>query len=84
MNECSYDHSGRLVDKHHPYAGCGGTPDEYDSQANWFRHATIDSGGIARAGPGAFLESRVHDVVEPVSRWLGGLEWEIRRLYGVP
>jgi hypothetical protein len=84
MNECVYDHSGTLVDEHHPYAGCRGTPDQYDSQSSPIRHFAIDSGGIVRAGAGAFLESRVHDVVEPVSRWLGGLESDIRRLYGAP
>ena len=28
-NECFYDEKGDLVDKNHPYADCGGTPDKY-------------------------------------------------------
>lgn len=57
MNECFYDHSGVLVDKSHAYAGCGGTPDYYDSQDSWWDHAFNDPGGIWYAGWDAFQES---------------------------
>jgi hypothetical protein len=97
MNECFYDHSGRLVDDSHPYAACGGTPDEYDSRTDPVKHATIDKGGIVRAGPGAFVESRAHDinegVIEPASRWVDKEIAEpvnrwfaegMRKIYGYP
>jgi hypothetical protein len=84
MNECVYDHSGTLVDDSHPYAGCKGTPDQYDSKKDPIKHATIDSGGIVRAGAPAFADSVKHAVVEPMAEWLGGLDREIRRLYGAP
>jgi hypothetical protein len=84
MNECVYDHSGTLVDDSHPYAGCKGTPDQYDSKKDPIKHATIDSGGIVRAGAPAFADSVKHAVVEPVAEWLGGLDRDIRRLYGAP
>ena len=84
MNECVYDHSGTLVDDSHPYAGCKGTPDQYDSKKDPIKHATIDSGGIVRQGVPAAAESLKHAVVEPVADWLGGLERDIRRLYGAP
>lgn len=59
-NECFYDEMGTLVDKHHPHAACGGTPDEYppDSLENQIKHTFIDSGGIVRSGVPAFIESR--------------------------
>jgi hypothetical protein len=66
QNECFYDHSGTLVDASHPYAGCRGTPNDYDSARDPGRHATIDRGGIVRAGGPAFLESRVYSVVTPM------------------
>ena len=58
QNECFYDDKGVLVDEHHPYAGCGGTPNEYDSDANAFDHTFNDSGGIWHAGGDAFAASR--------------------------
>lgn len=70
MNECFYDHSGALVDEHHPYAGCRGTPDQYDSARDPIRHATIDSGGIARAGFPAFVTSRLYTVEQAI---VGGI-----------
>jgi hypothetical protein len=60
QNECFYDEHGALVDTNHPYAGCGGTPNQYDSSRNPIRHALIDRGGIVRSGWGAFWTSRRH------------------------
>jgi hypothetical protein len=80
QNECFYDHSGVLVDQNHPFSGCRGTPNQYDSSINPLLHTFIDSGGITRAGLPAFSESRVYDFAVQVSR----LESEIRRLYGFP
>ena len=80
QNECFYDHSGVLVDESHPFSGCRGTPNQYDSDEHPILHALIDSGGIVRAGVPAFVESRVHEA----AGWLGGLEWEIKKLYGIP
>lgn len=57
--ECFYDERGRLVDQSHPYAGCGGTPDQY--LADDLRHVTEDKGGIAEQGWDSFWESRRHD-----------------------
>lgn len=51
QNECFYDESGTLVDENHPYAGCRGTPNEYDAATDPFAHTTQDSGGIFQAGP---------------------------------
>jgi hypothetical protein len=97
MNECFYDHSGTLVDASHAYAACGGTPDEYDSRKDPGKHFLIDKGGVVRSGPGAFLESRVHDVkegvIEPASRWVDEEiaqpvnRWfaeGMRKIYGYP
>lgn len=58
MNECFYDHAGILVDKSHAYAGCGGTPDYYDSEDSTWDHIFNDPGGIWHAGWGAFWESQ--------------------------
>lgn len=58
MNECFYDHSGVLVDASHAYAGCGGTPDSYDSETQGWDHTWNDPGGIWHAGWGAFWESQ--------------------------
>jgi hypothetical protein len=80
QNECVYDFSGMLVDEHHPFSGCRGTPDQYDSQKNTLKHIFIDSGGIVRAGIPAFFESRLHDL----STVFGELDFEIRKLYGAP
>jgi hypothetical protein len=60
QNECFYDETGRLVDHAHPYSGCRGTPDYYDSASNPLEHVFLDSGGIVRAGLPAFLESIRH------------------------
>ncbi len=60
QNECFYDRTGRLVDQSHPYAGCGGTPNQYDSATDPIRHALIDRGGIVRSGAGAFATSAGH------------------------
>jgi hypothetical protein len=80
QNECFYDSSGIFVDENHPSSGCRGTPNQYDSDQHPIMHALIDSGGIVRAGGPAFLESRIHDLGD----FLGRLDWEIRKLYGVP
>jgi len=62
MNECVYDHTGVLVDENHQFAGCRGTPDQYDSRTDPVRHATIDSGGIVAQGLPAFITSRVYEI----------------------
>jgi Domain of unknown function (DUF4157) len=80
QNECFYDHSGVLVDENHPFSGCGGTPNQYDSSEHPILHTLIDSGGIVRAGVPAFADSRIHDA----AGWLAGFESAIKRLYGVP
>jgi hypothetical protein len=66
-NECVYDHSGALVDQNHPYAGCRGTPDQYDSRTDPLKHTFIDSGGIVRAGADAFITSRVYDINQSIA-----------------
>jgi len=60
QNECFYDRHGTLVDENHPYAGCRGTPNQYDSSTNRFLHFLIDRGGIVRSGLGAFATSSAH------------------------
>lgn len=57
IQECVYDHSGTLVDKHHAYKDCRGTPDQYTHDQK-FLHAVWDSGGIRAHGLPAYLESR--------------------------
>jgi hypothetical protein len=66
QNECVYDHQGALVGPGHPYEGCRGTPNQYDSADAPLRHTLIDSGGIVRAGAPAFATSRVHTVVTAI------------------
>jgi hypothetical protein len=61
QNECFYDETGTLVDESHPYAGCGGTPNSYDSSTSWWDHTFNDPGGIWNAGWDAFWASRGHD-----------------------
>jgi hypothetical protein len=60
QNECVYDEQGNLVDKSHPYAGCRGTPNEYDSQSDPVNHFIIDSGGPLRSGLPAAWDSMRH------------------------
>jgi hypothetical protein len=70
MNECVYDHSGVLVTDSHPYAGCKGTPDQFDSNAGILDkalHGTIDSGGVIRQGAPAFITSRVYNLSTAIS-----------------
>ena len=64
MNECVYDHSGILVNASHPYAGCRGTPDQYDisTAVSTAKHIFIDSGGIVAEGVPAFITSRVYEI----------------------
>ena len=53
--ECFYDENDVLVGDNHPYAGCKGTPNQYD---DWVRHFFIDSGGVLGAGGPAYSDSR--------------------------
>jgi hypothetical protein len=66
QNECVYDHSGRLVDLNHAYAGCRGTPNQYDSAEHWARHTFQDTGGIWHAGGPAFVTSRIYPITEAI------------------
>ncbi|MBF0175222.1 MAG: hypothetical protein HQL63_00015 [Magnetococcales bacterium] len=56
--ECFYDEKGKLVDDHHPYAGCRGSADQYP--ASDLKHTTEDRGGIAEVGLPAFKEPVKH------------------------
>jgi hypothetical protein len=67
QNECLYDHSGALVDQNHPYSGCRGTPNQYDSADSPISHALLDSGGILRAGAPAFETSRLYDIDQSIA-----------------
>lgn len=58
QNECFYDDQGVLVDSSHRYSKCGGTPNEYDSMKSKYDHTVKDKGGVFKAGPDAFMESR--------------------------
>lgn len=85
QNECFYDDNGRLVDADHPFADCGGTPNQYNSSTDPISHATIDRGGIVRSGWSAFWESRF----APVKRGARAADSWFRRqrarwLYGAP
>lgn len=60
QNECFYDEKGAVVDESHPFAGCRGTPNSYDSSTSGWDHTFNDPGGIWQAGWGAFWESRRH------------------------
>lgn len=64
MNECFYDESGVLVDENHEYAGCGGTPDQYDGRTQGWDHTWKDEGGIWKAGGPAMIDSIRHQVNE--------------------
>lgn len=67
QNECFYDHSGALVDENHPFAGCRGTPNEFDSSEHPLDHTFRDSGGIWQAGGPAFVTSRVYTLSRPIA-----------------
>lgn len=84
MNECFYDETGALVTESHPFAGCRGTPDYYDSQTETFNHFARDPGGVVQAGGPALLESIGHPVLSPLMDLTSYLERNIRQLYGVP
>jgi RHS repeat-associated protein len=63
MNECFYDENDNLVDDNHPYAGCQGTPDQYDGHGSLLdkiMHTGPDSGGIWNKGWEAYKESNRH------------------------
>lgn len=74
MNECVYDHSGVLVDSSHPYAGCRGTPDQYDGHGGMstpydtLMHTFCDSGGIVAEGLPAFITSRRYEINSLIDR----------------
>ena len=67
QQECAYDHSGTLVDENHPYAGCRGTPNQYDSAQHPLDHTFKDTGGIWQAGGPAFMTSRVYTLAQPIA-----------------
>jgi len=60
QNECFYDDNSALVDEHHEYSGCRGTPNQFDSESDSLRHLFVDEGGIWKKGLRAFLTSRRH------------------------
>jgi hypothetical protein len=84
MNECFYDETGALVTENHPFAGCRGTPDYYDSETEKLNHFARDPGGIVHAGGPALLESIGHPVLSPLMDLTSYLERNIRQLYGAP
>ena len=91
MNECVYDHNAVFVDNNHPYSGCKGTPDQYDSRTNPLKHSTIDSGGILREGMPALIDSGAHAVADighaiaqPFNDAYNWLDQGVRKLYGFP
>lgn len=84
MNECFYDETGALVTESHPFAGCRGTPDYYDSETDTYDHFANDPGGVVQAGGPALLESIGHPILKPLMDFSGYLERNIRQLYGVP
>jgi len=57
QNECFYDDDGNLVDENHEYAGCAGSPNQYDAEANPIAHTILDDGGILNRGAEGFAES---------------------------
>jgi hypothetical protein len=67
QNECFYDHSGALVDENHRYAGCRGTPNQYDSATDTWDHVFNDTGGIAAQGAPAFVTSRIYDLAPAIA-----------------
>lgn len=83
QNECFYDHSGTLVTPGHPFAGCGGTPNQYDSADSPVSHTLRDSGGILYAGLPAFITSRVYDVSSAVSAAVQVVETTHQVMIGV-
>jgi hypothetical protein len=46
QQECFYDQSGMFVGNDHPYAGCGGSPNEHDADTDTFNHTVSDRGGV--------------------------------------
>jgi len=72
QNECFYDEKGTLVDKKHPYAGCGGSPNQYDAAEKPWGHTWSDEGGIRKAGPeglGTSVKKAFGDASIAVSKW---------------
>ncbi len=69
QNECFYDEEGHLVDEAHPYADCGGSPNEFDSSENPWEHTFEDEGGIWERGWDAFWEARGRDM-DQSGEWL--------------
>ena len=68
QNECFYDDNGALVDEHHENSGCRGTPNQFDSASDWWRHTFEDEGGIWSRGWGAFWSSRWYDLNQHFER----------------
>jgi hypothetical protein len=62
QNECFYDEHGNLIDENSPYADCGGSPNQYNSETDKWDHTFNDEGGIWHKGWDAFWESRIHPV----------------------
>jgi RHS repeat-associated protein len=60
QGECCYDEKNALVDECHKYAGCRGTPNQYDADTDPGKHFWSDSGGIVGSGGPAFNESNRH------------------------
>jgi len=60
QQECFYDEDGNIVDENHEYAMCGGTPNQYDADANPIEHTFLDSGGIVQNGLQGIGESIHH------------------------
>ena len=69
QNECFFDDFGHLVDENHPYAGCGGSPNQFDASDEW-NHTVNDSGGILNAGPQG-LATSARKAADDASQWAG-------------
>lgn len=71
----------------HPYAACGGTPNQY-GEDNKFLHSTIDSGGILRSGIPAAIDSikyKIDQAIKGIGDWTyRNIEKPIRNIYGLP
>jgi hypothetical protein len=67
QNECAYDHAGVLVDGVHQFAGCRGTPNQYDSAEHPLDHTFSDTGGIWHQGRPAFMTSRAYSLSRPLA-----------------
>jgi len=68
QNECFYDENSALVDEHHENSGCRGTPNQFNSASDWWRHTFEDEGGTWSRGWGAFWSSRWYDLNQHFER----------------